>query len=161
MDNLNFKFNYKIPTLTLDDKKNYFEKASMSERKRFPFIIHQKGDEFNQVFNFILDGSYMKPHMHPGKNMIEKMHLISGSFKLIFFDEKGTPKKIYNIDKENQRVEVPGYTWHTYVMTSKQTVIFETMMGVYSPTTWKKMSNWAPEENSEEAIEYFEVLKNI
>ena len=41
----------------------------------------------------------MKPHMHPGKYMIEKMHLISGSFKLIFFDEKGTPKKIYNIDK--------------------------------------------------------------
>ena len=161
MENLNFKYNYKIPPLTLDDKKNYFEKASMSERKRFPFIIHKKGDESNQVFNFILDESYMKPHMHPGKYMIEKMHLISGSFKLIFFDEKGTPKKIYNIDKENQRIEVPGYTWHTYIMTSEQTIIFETMMGVYNPATWKQMSNWAPEENSEEATEYLKVLKNI
>ena len=51
MENLNFKFSYKIPSLTSNDKKNYFEKANISDRKRFPLIIHQKGDEFNQVFN--------------------------------------------------------------------------------------------------------------
>jgi len=161
MENLNFKFNYKIPTLTLEDKSKYFNKAKKSDRKRFPYIIHQRGDIFNQVFNFILDESYMKPHMHPNENMVEKMHLISGSFKLIFFDEKGLPKKIYNIDKENQRVEVPSYTWHTYVMTSKQTIIFETMIGVYNPTTWKQMPNWAPKENDKKAKKYLEVLKNI
>ena len=161
MENLNFKFSYKIPSLTLVDKKNYFEKASLSDRKRFPLIIHQKGDEFNQVFNFVLDDSYMKPHMHPSTTMIEKMHLISGSFKLIFFDEKGTPKKIYNIDKENQRVEVPGHTWHTYVMTSDQTIIFETMLGKYDPKTWKKMSDWAPDEGSKNSKEYLQNLKHL
>ena len=55
MENLNFKFNYKIPELKLLDKNECFEKAYLSERKRFPLIMHQKGDEFNQVFNFILE----------------------------------------------------------------------------------------------------------
>ena len=161
MDNLNFKFNYKIPYLTANDKKKYFEKASLSIRKRFPLIIHKKGDEFNQVFNFILKDSYMIPHMHPASYMVEKMHLISGSFKLFFFDDKGIPKKIYDIDKKNSRVEVPGFTWHTYVMTSKSTIVFETMMGKYDPLTWKKMPEWAPDENSKESQEYFRNLKKI
>lgn len=161
MENLNFKFNYKIPILTLEDKIKYFNKAKNSHRKRFPYIIHQKGDEFNQVFNFILDDSYMKPHMHPNENMVEKMHLISGSFKLIFFDDKGIPKKIYDIDKKNSRVEVPGFTWHTYVMTSKSTIVFETMIGKYDPLTWKKMPEWAPDEDSKESEEYFRNLKKI
>jgi len=161
MENLNFKFNYKIPTLTLEDKSKYFNKAKKSDRKRFPYIIHQRGDIFNQVFNFILDESYMKPHMHPNENMVEKMHLISGSFKLIFFDDKGIPKKIYDIDKKNSRVEVPGFTWHTYVMTSKSTIVFETMMGKYDPLTWKKMPEWAPDENTKESKEYFRNLKKI
>ena len=45
MENLNYRFNYKIPSLSSEDKIKYFEKASMSDRKRFPYIIHQKGDE--------------------------------------------------------------------------------------------------------------------
>ena len=99
--------------------------------------------------------------MHPSKNMIEKMHLISGSFKLIFFDDKGNPKKTYDIDKKNPRVEVPGYTWHTYVMTSKFTIVFETMMGKYDPLTWKKMPVWAPDENTKGSNEYLQKLKKI
>ena len=160
MDNLNFKFNYKIPSLTIEDKKKYFKKTKLSERKRFPFIIHKKGDEFNQVFNFILEDSYMKPHMHPSRNMIEKMHLIEGSFKLIFFNDNGKPTKIFYIDKSTPRIQVPGFTWHTYVMTSSTTIIFETMMGKYNPSTWKKMADWAPDENTSNSNEYLQFLKN-
>ena len=54
MENLDFKFEYKIPDLSSDDKKLYFNNAQLSERKRFPYIIHKKGDEFNQVFNFYI-----------------------------------------------------------------------------------------------------------
>lgn len=161
MGNLNFKFNYKIPSLKIEDKKEFLEKAKLSERKRFPLIVHKKGEVFNQVFNFILDDSYMQPHMHPGRNMIEKMHLISGSFKLIFFNEKGMPIKIYDIDKKNSRVKVPSRTWHTYVMTSKSTIVFETMLGKYNPLTWKKMADWAPPENSCKSNKYLKFLKSF
>ena len=88
-------------------------------------------------------------------------HLSNACFKLIFFDDKGIIKKTYDIDKKNSRVEVPGYTWHTYVMSSTSTIIFETMMGKYDPLTWKKMPEWAPNENSKEAEKYFRTLKNI
>ena len=147
--------------MTANDKKKYFEKASLSIRKRFPLIIHKKGDEFNQVFNFILRESYMQPHMHPASKMIEKMHLISGSFKLIIFRDNGEPLKVYNVDKNNNRIAVPSFTWHTYVMTSKKTIVFETMEGVYDPKTWKKIPAWAPEESNIKAKEYYENLKKI
>ena len=161
MENLDFKFDYKIPDLSSDDKKLYFNNAQLSERKRFPYIIHKKGDEFNQVFNFVLEDSYMIPHMHPASNMVEKMHLIEGSFKLIFFNDSGKPTKSYNIDKRTPKVQVPGFTWHTYVMTSSTTIIFETMMGKYSPLTWKKMAGRTPDEKSSNSNEYLQFLKNI
>ena len=161
MENLNFNFNYKIPEIDKKSRQLHFEKAKLSEKQRSPLIIHKKGDEFNQVFNFILQDSYMRPHMHPEPYMIEKMHLILGSFKLIFFNNDGMPTRIYYIDKKNSRVEVPACTWHTYVMTSKLTIIFETMVGKYDPATWKIMSTWAPDENSRNASEYLQFLKNI
>jgi hypothetical protein len=46
-------------------------------------------------------------------------------------------------------------------MTSKSTIVFETMMGKYDPLTWKKMPEWAPDENSKESQEYFRNLKKI
>jgi cupin fold WbuC family metalloprotein len=161
MENLDFIFEYKIPNLTTEDKKFYFDQAEISERNRSPYIIHKRGDEFNQVFNFILEDSYMKPHMHPKSGMSEKMHLIEGSFKLIFFNNNGEPIEIFNIEKPGQRIQVPAFTWHTYIMTSKSAIIFETMMGVYDPKTWKKPPDWAPDENSNAADEYFRNLKNI
>lgn len=161
MENINFKFEYKIPDLTTKDKKIYFNQAKISERKRSPYIIHKRGDQFNQVFNFILEDSYMQPHLHPKSFMIEKMHLIKGSFKLIFFNNNGDPEKIFNIKKPGQRIQVPAFTWHTYIMTSKSTIIFETMMGIYDPKTWKETPNWAPDEKSKKAQEYFKNLKKI
>lgn len=161
MENLDFTFDYKIPNLSSEDKKLYFNNAQLSKRKRFPYIIHKKGDEFNQVFNFILEDSYMIPHMHPAAYMIEKMHLVEGSFRLIFFNDSGKPTKIYNIDKHTPRIQVPGFTWHTYVMTSSSTIIFETMVGVYNPLTWKKIASWAPDENSDNSIDYLKNLKNF
>ena len=82
MDKLNFTFHYKIPDLKPNEIKNYSKEAIDSKRKRFPYIIHKKGDDFNQVFNFISEESYMQPHLHPDIKMIEKMHLIS-IFKIL------------------------------------------------------------------------------
>ena len=46
-------------------------------------------------------------------------------------------------------------------MTSKSTIIFETMMGKYNPLTWKKMPDWAPDENSQNSEKYLKDLKNL
>jgi cupin fold WbuC family metalloprotein len=161
MENLNFDYNYKIPNLLLNLKKKCFNEAINSKRRRHPLIIHNQGDEFNQVFNFICSDSYMRPHLHPFNYMIEKMHLIEGSFELFFFDNKGSIIKTYLLNKPGQRVYVPALQWHTYVMRSNFTIIYETMIGKYDPLTWKKMANWAPEEESIDANVYFKSLKNF
>lgn len=150
-----------IPSL-LDSEKNFhFAQASSSIRKRSPKILHKKGDYLNKVFNFILSDSYMHPHLHPGEEKIEKMYLVDGAFALFLFDDKGEIEKTIVLEKgNNEFVEVPAFTWHTYVMLSQKAIIYETMEGKYDPDTWKKIASWAPIENSPEAIKYLEMLKS-
>jgi cupin fold WbuC family metalloprotein len=153
--------NKSTPALYLDEYSDFFEEAECSERKRVPKIMHKKGDYFNSVFNFMLEDSYMHPHLHPSKEKIEKMYLIEGSFCLIIFDDHGNiiEKTILKEDVRDY-IAVPAYTWHTYVMLSERVIVYETMEGKYEPDTWKEMADWAPLEGSPDAISYLEYLKN-
>lgn len=150
-----------IPELLEEEVAQYFKIAESSIRKRSPKILHEKGDYLNKVFNFILDDSYMHPHLHPGKEKIEKMHLIRGSFALVIFDENGGVQETIVLEKgKKEYIAVPAFTWHTYVMLTKEVIVYETMEGVYDPATWKEMAAWAPEENTVEAVPYLSLLKN-
>ena len=150
-----------LPPLSENEIQSFFSKAKNSERKRYPKILHNQGDYHNKVINFVLGDSYMQPHMHPSHEKIEKMFLMEGSFALIFFEENGSVSEKIILQKgKRDIIEVPAYTWHTYVMLSEQTVIYEIMDGVYDPLTWKKMASWAPLENSPDASNYLSFLKN-
>jgi len=151
----------KIPELSSDEVSLYFSVAKNSERCRSPKIIHKQGDYHNRVFNFILEESYMHPHLHPSEEKIEKMYLLDGSFALITFDDDGEVTNTYVLAKDGREsIDVPAFTWHTYVMLTKEVIVFETMEGVYNPSTWKKMAPWAPSENTLEAPAYLERLKS-
>ena len=150
-----------VPELTDEEITNYFDLAQSSSRKRIPKILHKKGDYLNKVFNFILADSYMQPHIHPGEEKIEKMYLVKGSFALVIFDDKGNIKDTVVLKLgELEFIEVPAFTWHTYVMLTDEVIVYETMEGVYHPDTWKKMATWAPEENSPEVFDYLKQLKS-
>ena len=151
----------KIPELSSDEVSLYFSVAKNSERCRSPKIMHKQGDYHNRVFNFILEESYMHPHLHPSEEKIEKMYLLDGSFALITFDDDGEVTNTYVLAKDGREsIDVPAFTWHTYVMLTKEVIVFETMEGVYNPSTWKKMAPWAPSENTLEAPAYLERLKS-
>ena len=148
-----------IPYLLDEEIKSYFDLALISERRRHPKILHNKGDYHNKSFNFILEDSYMHPHLHPGKEKIEKMYLIQGSFSLILFDSKGEVIESIVLEKgKKESIEVPAFTWHTYVMLSDKVIIYETMEGFYDPKTWKVLASWAPEESSRQSLQYIESL---
>jgi cupin fold WbuC family metalloprotein len=161
MEKLNFNFSYTTPIITSKIKKKYCDKASNSLKRRYPLILHDNGAEFNQVVNFICIDSYMRPHLHPYSYMIEEMYLIEGSFILFFFDDKGSIIKKYLLNKPGQKVRVPAMQWHTYIMKSQISIIYETMNGKYNPLTWKKMADWSPEEGTPTANKFFETLKNL
>ena len=149
-----------VPDLPPDEVQYYFLEAEKSERKRFPKILHNQGDYDNRVVNFVLDESYMHPHMHPGDEKIEKMFLVEGSFALVLFDNSGEISDSFILAKGGiESIDVPAFTWHTYIMLTEKVVIYETMEGVYEPSTWKEMASWAPLENTPEAHQYLRLLK--
>ncbi|MAJ23862.1 MAG: hypothetical protein CMI75_08820 [Candidatus Pelagibacter sp.] len=150
-----------IPKISTEEKTRSIVAAHSSPKKRFGKIMHQPGDYDNEVVNFMLSESYMQPHMHPGEEKIEKMYLIDGSFSLFFFNDNGNITDKFILKKGGQEtIEVPAFTWHTYVMLEEAVVIYETMEGAYDPLTWKEMASWAPVENTQEGVAYLQYLKN-
>jgi len=136
--------------------------ARISSRQRYPKLLHKPGDEFNHVFNFMLRESYMQPHLHPGEEKIEKIHIVKGKVATIFFDDQGAVRNVVLLEKGAvESVRIPAFAWHTYVMLTDEAVTYETMMGKYDPLTWKRFAAWAPLENSPECSTYLTSLKKI
>ena len=147
------------------DQNEIFElksRAQQSTRSRYAKILHSSGDYKNKVFNAMLSTSYMQPHLHPGIEKDEKIHLIKGRLLVIFFDNDGTITKRH-MQTENglTLVEVPAYQYHTYIVLSDFALTYETMDGVYDPKNWKEMASWAPTEEDKYSASYLEQLKRL
>jgi cupin fold WbuC family metalloprotein len=152
--------NNQIPILNSSEIKDGINKANASERRRFPKILHNPGDQFNRVINFMMNDSYMQPHLHPGEEKVEKIYIIEGRLAVFFFDDEGEIIKTTILEKGGtEMIAVPAFTWHTYVMLSDYAVTYETMMGKYDPQTWKDFFKIAPAENTEESIYYMKKLQ--
>jgi len=152
--------NNQIPILHSSEIKDGINKANASERRRFPKILHNPGDEFNRVVNFMMNDSYMQPHLHPGEEKVEKIYIIEGRLAVFFFDDKGEIIGTTILEKGGiEMITVPAFTWHTYVILSDCAVTYETMMGKYDPQTWKNFFKIAPAENTEESISYLKKLQ--
>lgn len=149
-----------IPPLSDIDIRDGLLQARTSARHRHPKILHQPGDEFNRVFNFMMKDSYMQTHLHPGIEKIEKIYLVQGKIATFFFDDNGLITRCSVLEKGGvEMIEVPAFTWHTYVILSEFAITYETMMGKYEPQTWKKFAVSAPPENSPKCIAYLSLLK--
>lgn len=149
-----------FPQLTAEDINDGVSRAAAAARRRYPMILHAPGDEFNRVVNFMLPDSYMQPHLHPGDEKIEHIHLLEGRLAVLFFDNKGTVQRVTTLEPGGiQMIEVPAFTWHTYVILADRTITYETMMGRYEPQSWKEMAQWAPAENTAGSLSYLQALK--
>ena len=147
--------------LSADFARQSFAKANASSRKRHPVLLHKPGAYFNEVYNFIGWGSYMQPHLHPGSEKIEIIEVISGLAAVIYFDNQGQITQRTLLDPAKYaRIEVPAFTWHTYVMLSDEVITYETMNGIYDPATWKTFATWAPLESAVEAADYLVSLRD-
>ncbi len=152
--------NNQIPIISAFEIEDGIKNANASERRRFPKILHNPGDEFNRVINFMMNDSYMQPHLHPGEEKIEKIYIIEGTLTVFFFDDSGEITKTTVLEKGGtEMIAVPAFTWHTYAMLTDYAVTYETMMGKYDPLTWKDFFTIAPAENTEESIDYLKKLK--
>jgi cupin fold WbuC family metalloprotein len=150
------------PNLSLVEIGKNLRMAADSPRRRHPKVLHRSGADLNQVVNFLMEDTYMQPHMHPSQEKVERMHLIQGACAVLFFSSTGSIKDAVVLQKYGVRyIEVPAFTWHTYVILSENAVIYETMMGRYDPATWKTFADWAPSENDFEADNYLRMLQSF
>jgi len=149
-----------IPQLSQEEISDYLARAANSEKRRFPKLLHSPGDEFNRVFNFIIEDSYMQPHLHPGPEKIEVIHIVQGRLAVLYFDDHGVVDDCMLLQNGGvELIEVPAFRWHTYVMLTEHAITYETMMGVYRPETWKRMAEWSPSESTAESHEYLNSLR--
>lgn len=153
--------NTDIPRMSEIEIEELSRMAAASARRRHPKILHKPGEKQNRVFNFMMRDSYMQPHLHPGVEKIEFIHLLSGKLAVIFFNESGSFTELTILKRGGvELIKVPAFTWHTYVILSSKAVTYETMDGVYDPSTWKKLAPWAPQEGGIESIDYLEDLRS-
>ena len=144
-----------IPLINAEEVLELKSLAEKSARSRHAKILHSPGDYENKVFNVMLETSYMQPHLHPGVEKVEKIHLVKGRLCVIFFDNDGNITKRHMLTENGLTlVEVPAYQYHTYIVLSEFALTYETMDGVYDPESWKEMAKWAPKEGTEEATKY-------
>lgn len=149
-----------IPKLSDKDVEEYLNIAKASLKRRYPLLLHSNGDTFNRVFNFMLQDSYMQPHLHPGEEKIEIIHIVHGRATVVFFNEHGVITDSTVLENGGvESVEVPAFKWHTYIMNTEYVVTYETMMGVYDPKTWKIFAEWAPKESECQASQYLSNLR--
>jgi cupin fold WbuC family metalloprotein len=147
-----------IPELSKENIEAFLLRAANSPRRRHPKILHDTGAELNKVFNFMMQDTYMQPHLHEDK--VENIYLIRGSLVVLFFDDKGKIEKTSLLSKHRKEsIEIPALNWHTYIMLSKNVVTYETMLGKYDPKTWKQPAEWAPSENLSEYKAYLSFLR--
>lgn len=149
-----------VPPLSPEETADLRARAASSPRRRVPKILHEPGAELNRVFNVMMHDSYMQPHLHPGPEKIEKISLVEGRIALLMFDDQGQVSRVILLEEGGDTfIAVPAFTWHTYVMLSDCAVTYETMMGRYEPSTWKRMAEWAPLENGPDSERYLASLR--
>jgi len=152
--------NSPIQLLNIEDINSHLKNACESSKRRYPKIMHATGDNFNHVFNFMIYDSFMQPHMHPSDEKVEKISIVQGEVVIFYFNSLGKIISQFHLRKGGiEFVDVPPFVWHTYVILDEFAITYETMLGVYDPSTWKKVAKWAPEEGTNEAMGYLKSLK--
>jgi cupin fold WbuC family metalloprotein len=148
-----------VPLINAEEVLELKSIAQQAARSRHAKILHAPGDYENKVFNAMLSTSYMQPHLHPGVEKVEKIHLVIGKLAIVFFDNRGHITKRHLLTENGLTlVEVPAYQYHTYIILSEFALTYETMDGVYDPKSWKEMAKWAPPEQTQEAAHYLAKL---
>ncbi len=138
------------------------QKAVESERKRTNYNFHQLPDPAQRFLNAIEPDSYIRPHQHINPLKDEAFLIMKGHGAVIWFSEQGDIEEIIelSIDKGIMGVDIPGGLYHTIVSLESGSVFYEVKAGPFNPTLDKGFAEWAPEENTQEAVDYLNSLKS-
>jgi len=141
---------------------NLANSAANSERRRLHLNVHDSLDaSVQRLFIATEPDTYMRPHRHPEPHKWEFLTVLTGEIDLLIFDDEGnlTQREILS-QTDVRAVEIPPNIWHAYVCKGSKTIVLEIKEGAYTPTKAEDFAPWTPAENSIEASEYLQWMKN-
>jgi cupin fold WbuC family metalloprotein len=142
----------------------------LSTRKRQNYNVHEDySDPCQRLFNAIQVDSYIPPHRHSLDPKSECLIAVGGLFALLIFDVEGRILSVTKFGSEvyygpdndyGVGVDIPSNVWHTVLALSASAILFEVKRGPFNPSSSKELAPWAPVEDSPDALEYLQALKN-
>jgi cupin fold WbuC family metalloprotein len=139
--------------------------AQGNPRKRQHRNIHESYDDpCQRLFNAIEPDSYIPPHRHASDPKDELLIAVRGSMVLVTFDEQGRVTGVvrFGADRNGDGVsvgaEVPANTWHTVIALESGCILLEVKAGSFDPNQPKNLAPWAPDECSNQAAAYRQML---
>lgn len=132
-----------------------------SERKRIILPIHRKQEaEVQRMINFLQPGTYIRPHKHPLQHASESLVILNGSIRFYTFDDSGSVLSAHLLQSEPFPgvLDIEPGVWHSFTVLEKDTILFECKKGPYNAEADKTFASWAPDEESEEVLEWMNIL---
>ena len=136
--------------------------AHNSPRRRIILPIHRHQDALVQrMFNFMLPGTYVQPHLHPREGAIETMMVLRGALGFVLFDQAGNICDHWRLTagSPSALLDIEPNLWHGMVILEPDTVILEIKRGPYDAEHDKIFADWAPAEDAADAAAYREKLE--
>ncbi|MBN2350790.1 MAG: WbuC family cupin fold metalloprotein [Bacteroidales bacterium] len=136
---------------------NLSRQAVRSERKRKNLNFHKvPEDTLHRMLNAMEPGTYLQPHKHENPDKREAFIVLKGRVLVIEFNNSGQISESIILDPatENFGAEISPGSWHSLLVLTKGTVIYEVKDGPYDVATDKIFAPWAPREGDAECQAY-------
>lgn len=141
----------------IDELKN---KTNLSLTGRFRYCLHQDhSDQIQEMIIGISKDSYCRPHRHP-IHFSESYHIIQGELLILFFDQNGNEYHRETLEKNGKNViRINHSVIHMPISLSDVTVYHETLTGPFDKENMVEYMDWAPDEQTNQAVEYLNKMK--
>lgn len=155
---------YKMRNIDRQMVESLQTQAKESHRLRKNLNFHTfPSDPLQRMLNAIEPNSYVHPHRHIDPPKREMFLILTGRVAVFIFDNGGNVLNFTVLDAatQNYGIEILPHEWHTIVSLSPGSIVFEVKDGPYDADVDKWFAPWAPEPDTQEAIDYLNHLKGI
>lgn len=133
------------------------QSSRASDRRRIILPIHRVQDaEVQRMINFLQPDTYLRPHKHPLAHATESLVLIQGAILFFTYSDSGEVESKHRVDSRPFPgvLDIEPNVWHSFKVLETDTILFECKKGPYDAETDKIFASWAPEEGSNEAVNW-------
>lgn len=118
-------------------------------------------DPIQRFLNVLQPDSYIQPHRHMITDAFETFLILKGKIGIVLFNDEGKITEAYKLSPKNGNygIEIDGRVWHAIFALEEDSVCYELKRGPYDPENAKEFASWAPGEEEDSCLCYFNQLK--